>query len=86
VAFPEAQKRHEWLTTYRTALWKGELDDVIAACQTHIQPDHDPDDDPAQKAVTYFSNNRHRMDYASTGTRLGLARLKVPPSRLCLSA
>jgi hypothetical protein len=61
--FPEAKKRHEWLTTQRTALWKGELNAVIAACQTHIQPDRGPDDDPAQKAVTYFTNNRHRMDY-----------------------
>jgi len=62
-AFPEATKQHEWLTTYRTALWEGELDDVIAACQTHVQPDRDPDDDPAQRAVTYLANNRHRMDY-----------------------
>lgn len=39
------------------------MDRVIAACQVHIQPERDADDDPAQKAVTYFTNNRHRMDY-----------------------
>jgi hypothetical protein len=39
------------------------LDVVIAACQAHIQPDRDPNDDPAQKAVTYFTHNQHRMDY-----------------------
>lgn len=61
--FSEAQKRHAWLTTQRTALWKGELDEVIAACQVLIQPTRDADDDPAQKAVTYFTNNRSRMDY-----------------------
>jgi hypothetical protein len=62
-AFPEAQKQHAWLTTQRTTLWKGELDEVIAACQAHVHPAHDLDDDPAQKAVTYFTNNRSRMDY-----------------------
>jgi hypothetical protein len=62
-AFPETKKRHDWLTTHRTALWEGELDRVIAACQALVHPDRAPDDDPAQKAVTYFSNNRHRMYY-----------------------
>jgi hypothetical protein len=62
-AFPEAKKRHDWLTTYRTALWEGELDTVIVAWQAQAHPEHAPDDDPAQKAVTYFTNNRSRMDY-----------------------
>jgi len=62
-AFSEAKKRQDWLTTTRTALWKGQLDTVIAACQALAQPNRTADDDPAQQAVTYFSNNRHRMDY-----------------------
>ncbi|MCP4207128.1 MAG: ISKra4 family transposase [Shimia sp.] len=62
-AFSETKKRQDWLTTNRTALWKGQLDAVINACQAHVQPDRDPDDDPAQQAVTYFTNNRQRMDY-----------------------
>ena len=62
-AFSEPKKRQDWLTAIRSALWKGELDAVIAACQQQVQPDRAPDDDPAQKAVTYFTNNRHRMDY-----------------------
>ena len=62
-AYSEAKKRQHWLTTVRSALWDGELDAVIDACQAHIQPDRDSDDDPAQKAVTYFTNNRSRMDY-----------------------
>jgi hypothetical protein len=63
VAFSEAKKRQDWLTTQRTALWHGELDTVIDACQAQVQPQRDPNDDPAQKAVTYFTNNRSRMDY-----------------------
>jgi len=63
VAFSETKKRQDWLTTQRTALWNGELDTVIDACQAHVQSGRDPNDDPAQKAVTYFTNNRSRMDY-----------------------
>lgn len=63
VTFSEANKRQDWLATHRTALWEGELDKVISACQAHVQPDRDSADDPAQKAVTYFTNNRPRMDY-----------------------
>lgn len=62
-AFSEATKRQAWLTTIRTALWNGQLDIVIAACQAHVHPERNPDDDPAQKAVTYLTNNRSRMDY-----------------------
>lgn len=62
-AYPEVQARHNWLTTVRTALWEGELDTVIAACHAHTPSGPDPGDHPAQRAVTYFTNNRHRMDY-----------------------
>jgi hypothetical protein len=62
-ALPETHQRQAWLTTIRTALWHGELDTVINACQAYVHPERKPDDDPAQKAVTYFTNNRHRMDY-----------------------
>jgi hypothetical protein len=62
-ALPETHQRQAWLTTIRTALWHGELDIVINACQAYVHPERKPDDDPAQKAVTYFTNNRHRMDY-----------------------
>lgn len=62
-ALPETNQRQAWLTTIRTALWHGELDTVINACQARVHPERKPEDDPAQKAVTYFTNNRHRMDY-----------------------
>jgi hypothetical protein len=62
-AFPSAQERQIWLTSVRTALWKGQLDRVLEACQAHVQRQRTPEDDAAQQAVTYFSNNRQRMDY-----------------------
>jgi hypothetical protein len=64
-AFEEDARQHQWLQTTRDALWKGDLDTVIAACQAHIQPDLSARDDAAQQAVTYYTNNQHRMDYAS---------------------
>ena len=62
-AFSAAEQRQLWLKSVRTALWQGQLDDVIKACQAHVQSRRKPDDDPAQQAVTYFTNNRQRMDY-----------------------
>lgn len=62
-AFSEAEKRHAWLTSVRTVLWEGQLDAVIEACQAQVQPHPKPEEDAAQQAVTYFTNNRQRMDY-----------------------
>jgi hypothetical protein len=56
-------ERAAWLEQTTAALWDGHLDEVIAACSEHIRPHLKPEDDPAQKAVTYYTNNRHRMDY-----------------------
>lgn len=56
----EVQQKH-WVTAMKTALWQGQLDVVMDACTTYV--DAQRPDDPAQKAVTYYTNNRHRMDY-----------------------
>jgi hypothetical protein len=61
VAFKDEPQREAWVTQTKTALWEGRLDDVIAACQQHVTPNRD--NDPARKAVTYYTNNRQRMDY-----------------------
>jgi len=58
-AFEDEGQREAWVTQTKTALWEGCLDDVIAACQQLVTPNRD--DDPAQKALTYYTNNRHRM-------------------------
>jgi hypothetical protein len=90
-AFADKQLQEKWIAKTKTALWEGRLDEVIAACQTHVCPKRR--DDPAQKAVTYFSNNRSRMDYPdyrangyqigsgtieSAAKQIGSLRMKVP--------
>ena len=60
-AFKDKSKAQLWLDRLKDLLWNGELDVVIDACAEHTQAGLE--DDPAQKAVTYYSNNRHRMDY-----------------------
>jgi hypothetical protein len=94
VAFPDLRQRADWLEQARSALWEGHLDDVLAACQACVNPHRA--DDPAQKAVTFYTNNRHRMDYAAyrangymigSGSmesgckQIGLERLKIAGAR-----
>lgn len=89
--FKEAVQQTAWVKQVKTELWHGRVDAVIAACETHLNPSRE--DDPAQKAVTYFSNNKERMDYAtyrkngyqigsgtieSAAKQIGLLRMKVP--------
>lgn len=94
VAFSDPQQQTQWIETVKLALWNGQLDTVITTCQQQVNPQRV--DDPAQKAVTYYQNNRHRMDYAqyrkfgyqigsgsmeSGCKQLGLARLKIAGAR-----
>lgn len=94
VAFTRKEKRDNWVEQMKAALWKGKLDVVIAACQKHVNPYRE--EDPAQKAVTYYTNNRHRMDYPTyrangyqigSGTvesavkQIAQQRMKVPGAR-----
>lgn len=90
-AFKDAEKQSAWVKQVKTELWHGRVDAVIVACETHLTPSRE--DDPAQKAVTYFRNNKEWMDYATyhkngyqigSGTiesavkQIGLLRMKVP--------
>ena len=90
-AFQEADKQAAWVQQVKTDLWQGQVEAVIAACGACLNPDRE--DDPAQKAVTYFHNNQDRMDYAtyrkngyqigsgtieSAAKQIGLLRMKVP--------
>lgn len=94
VAFSDPQKQDAWIEQVKSALWHGQLDTVIATCAQCV--DSQRHDDPAQKAVTYYQNNRHRMNYAhyrqlgyqigsgsmeSGCKQLGLARLKIAGAR-----
>jgi len=60
-AFTDEDQRKEWISNLRTHLWHGELGVVIHACQHFCE--HPQAGGPARKAVTYFTNNQHRMDY-----------------------
>ncbi len=93
-AFSDPQQQAQWIEQVKTDLWEGRIDEVIAACAQHIVPQRE--DDLAQKAVTYYTNNRQRMDYPTyrangyqigSGTiesgvkQIAQQRLKVPGAR-----
>lgn len=95
-AFKAPLQRETWLTQVRTALWEGQLDAVIHACEQCRQPHLEPDEDPAYIAARYFTNHRHKMDYPTyrargyqigSGTmesgckQIGLERLKIAGAR-----
>jgi hypothetical protein len=50
-----------WADKRLTELWEGDLEAVLSAFRAHVN--HTRKDDPVQKAITYFQNNRHRMRY-----------------------
>jgi hypothetical protein len=94
VAFPDVQQQTRWIEQVKTDLWHGRLNAVIAACEPYIDPQRE--DDPAHKAVSYFTNNRQRMDYPTyrangyqigSGTiesgvkQIATLRMKVPGAR-----
>lgn len=58
-AWPEAQARATWLEQVTTDLWEGGVTKVIQACD-HLAV-HCVE---AREAVTYFTNNTARMQYA----------------------
>lgn len=57
-SFSSSVQRQAWLSTVVESLWQGQVEEVILACQ-RLARKHDE----AQQAVTYFSNNHHRMRY-----------------------
>ena len=57
----DEQIAQEWLKKTTTLLWQGKIDKVIRACrrvQYYAQAR-----EPTEKAITYYSNNAHRMNY-----------------------
>lgn len=95
-AFSDKARQEAWLKAVKALLWEGQLDAVIAACVQHVRPHLTRNDDPTQKAVTYYTNNRQRMDYATYRARgymigsgsmesgckqIGFQRLKIAGAR-----
>jgi hypothetical protein len=57
-AFSNSTQRASWLEDTTQALWEGQVEDVIAACQALAQSCLQ-----ASQAATYFTNNMERMRY-----------------------
>lgn len=57
-AFPDLSQRRDWLEDVTQALWDGQVEKVIGACQTCASSC-----EQARRAVTYFYNNAERMRY-----------------------
>lgn len=51
----------EWIEKMKTLLWKGEIDAVLAACRKYAALPQASEF--ATRAITYYSNNRERMNY-----------------------
>jgi hypothetical protein len=58
VAFSDLSERMVWLEDVTQALWDGEVEKVISACETLASSCAE-----ARKAVTYFYNHAERMRY-----------------------
>jgi hypothetical protein len=60
-AFPEdPQQRQEWLEQTREQLWQGQIQTVLAACRA-VEAQAP---EPVRKALSYYTNNEKRMNYA----------------------
>lgn len=51
-----------WLERAQSALWEGQVDQVVRACQAWGK--HARAGEAARKAVSYYTHNARRMDYA----------------------
>jgi hypothetical protein len=57
-AFPDASNRTSWLEQVTDDLWAGRVTPVVQACEPLASRCEE-----ARQAVTYFTNNAHRMKY-----------------------
>lgn len=58
----DTAQAQQWLTQTRTDLWEGRIQDVIQACRTCLS--QTASRTFAEKAITYYTHNEKRMDYA----------------------
>jgi hypothetical protein len=52
-----------WLEQARTNLWDGQIADLVQDCRV-VGQEHPQAQEAVQKAMTYFTHNEKRMDYA----------------------
>lgn len=60
--YADEQEAAAWRERMKSKLWESEIEEVIAICRA--AQDHPKAGEAAVKAVTYYENNKHRMDYA----------------------
>ena len=97
-AFSQTDKRQQWLQKVTEWLWQGKIKQVIRTCRRYRKQALAAE--AAQRAVTYYTNNQQRMDYAhyrkqgywiGSGTvesackQIASARLKIAGARWTLS-
>ena len=58
----DTQKAQQWLTQARTDLWEGNIQEVIQSCRTFLR--QAACRTFVEKAITYYTHNEQRMDYA----------------------
>ncbi len=90
----ESDEYHQWLEKTKTLLWEGRIQPLITECERFI--DQPATSKVARAAVTFYTNNIDRMDYArfrkegyfigsgtieSAAKRLGELRLKEAGAR-----
>lgn len=92
----DEEKRKDWLQKTKDWLWQGKIKKVIEECRKYVTS---LAADAAHAAISYFSNNQHRMKYAQyrkkgyaigSGTvesackQIATARLKISGARWTL--
>jgi len=58
----DTAQAQQWLTQTRSDLWEGRIKDVIQACRPFLR--RTASRPFAEKAITYYTHNEKRMDYA----------------------
>lgn len=58
----DTNQAKQWLTQARTDLWEGRVQEVIQSCRAFLRHAHARPF--VEKAITYYTNNEKRMDYA----------------------
>lgn len=58
----DIEQAQQWLTQTRTDLWEGRIQEVIQACRPFLR--RAASRSFAEKAITYYTHNEQRMDYA----------------------
>lgn len=60
-AYADKNSAQDWIEKMKTLLWNGEIDTVLAACQEYAALPQASEF--ATRAITYYANNRQRMNY-----------------------